>query len=72
MFRCDKCRHQNSCVCVPYGCESFEFDLSKYNAKVRADVIDELEQKLRVWDNKANAIPAESVNFIMNRFMRKE
>lgn len=25
--------------------------------KVRAETIDKLEQKLRIWDNKANAIP---------------
>lgn len=41
MDKCDRCRHQDGCVCVPYGCENFDFDLSKHDAKIRADAIDE-------------------------------
>ena len=41
MNRCDECKNKDSCVCVPYGCECFEIDLEKHDAKVRADAIDE-------------------------------
>lgn len=41
MNRCDECKHKDGCVCVPYGCECFEIDLEKHNAKVRESAIDE-------------------------------
>ena len=30
---------------------------TKHDARVKAETIDKIEQKLRIWDNKANAIP---------------
>ena len=43
MNRCDECKHKASCVCVPYGCESFEIDLSEHDKQIRAEVIDECQ-----------------------------
>lgn len=41
MNRCDKCMHRDNCICVPYGCEAFEFDLSEHDKQIRADAINE-------------------------------
>lgn len=44
MDRCDICKSQDNCVNVQYrwyGCERFEIDLSKHDAEIRADAIDE-------------------------------
>lgn len=41
MNRCDVCEHNDSCVCIPYGCENFELNLEKHDARIRADVINE-------------------------------
>lgn len=42
MDRCDICKHKDSCVCVPYGCECFEIDLSEHDKQIRAEVIEEV------------------------------
>ena len=37
MNRCDACKHKDSCVCVPYGCECFELDLEEHDKQIRTD-----------------------------------
>lgn len=41
MGRCDICKHQYSDVCEPYSCEHFEVDLSKHDAQIKSEVIEE-------------------------------
>ncbi|MBQ0112436.1 MAG: hypothetical protein KBT03_04820 [Bacteroidales bacterium] len=41
MFRCDGCKHKDSCVSIPYGCECFELDLEEHDKHIRAKAIDE-------------------------------
>lgn len=59
MNRCDECKHRESCVCVPYGCESFEIDLSEHDKQIRAEFIDEFTsncieeiEEIRAWYDK--------------------
>lgn len=42
MNRCDECKHKDTCVCVPYGCECFELDLEEHDKLIRADAIEYL------------------------------
>ena len=61
MNRCNECKHKNSCVCVPYGCECFEFDLAEHDKQIRAEVIDERAGLLAFICNKYN-IPLLDMN----------
>lgn len=46
MFRCDVCKHRQDCICGPYGCECFETDIEEHDKQIRAEIIDELTQKV--------------------------
>ena len=34
MNRCDECKHKDSCICIPYGCECFELDLEEHDSNL--------------------------------------
>lgn len=58
MNRCDECKHQNSCVCVPYGCECFEL--------TEHDAIEEELQKFAqwLWDNHYLVDEARTIRLV--------